>query len=53
MAAPLLVFLLLGFSGLLVLGYSVMPPKTFSLAQAPTAANFIAIVTDSYYLVGA
>jgi len=52
MALPVLVFLVLGFAGPLVLvfGYSVMPPKTFSLAQAPTLANFLIIVSDSYYI---
>ena len=52
MALPVLVFLVLGFAGPLVLvfGYSVMPPKTFSLTQAPTLANFLTIVSDSYYI---
>lgn len=52
LAVPLLVFLLIGFAGplALVFGYSVMPPKTFSLMQAPTFANFTAIITDSYYI---
>ncbi len=51
-AIPAAAFLLIGFAGplLMVLGYSFMPPRTFSLAQAPTFANFISIVTDSYYL---
>jgi len=51
-AIPATMFLLIGFIGplLMVLGYSFMPPRTFSLAQVPTFANFISIVTDSYYL---
>lgn len=51
-ALPVMLFLLAGFAGplLMVLGYSVMPPKTFSLAQMPTLANFISIVNDSYYI---
>lgn len=51
-ALPASVFLLIGFVGplLMVMGYSFMPPRTFSLAQTPTLANFISIVTDSYYL---
>lgn len=51
-AIPAAAFLLIGFAGplLMVMGYSFMPPRTFSLAQAPTFANFISIVTDSYYL---
>ena len=51
-AGPVLLFLLVGFAGPLVilLGYSFMPPRTFSLLQAPTVANFAAVVTDSYYL---
>lgn len=51
-ALPVMVFLIIGFAGPLVMvfGYSVMPPKTFSLLQTPTIANFTSIVTDSYYL---
>ncbi len=51
-ALPVLLFLLVGFAGplLMVLGYSLMPPKTFSLIQMPTLANFISIVKDSYYI---
>lgn len=51
-AIPAAIFLLIGFAGplLMVMGYSFMPPRTFSLAQTPTLANFISIVTDSYYL---
>ena len=41
-AVPVSLFLLAGFAGPLVilLGYSFMPPRTFSLLQAPTVANF-------------
>ena len=51
-AAPVSLFLLAGFAGplLILLGYSFMPPRTFSLLQAPTVANFVSVVTDSYYL---
>ena len=51
-AGPVSLFLLVGFAGPLVilLGYSFMPPRTFSLLQAPTLANFVSVVTDSYYL---
>jgi spermidine/putrescine transport system permease protein len=51
-AAPTILFLLLGFAGPLVLVclYAFMPPKTFSLNQAPTLANFVSVVTDSYYV---
>ena len=51
-AGPVSLFLLVGFAGPLVIliGYSFMPPRTFSLLQAPTFANFVSVVTDSYYL---
>ena len=51
-AGPVSLFLLAGFAGPLVilLGYSFMPPRTFSLLQAPTLANFVSVVTDSYYI---
>ena len=51
-AGPVSLFLLVGFAGPLVilLGYSFMPPRTFSLLQAPTLANFASVVTDSYYI---
>ncbi len=49
---PLLIFLLLGFAGplVLVIGYSFMPSKTFSLFQRPTVENFVSVVVDSYYV---
>ena len=34
----------------MVFAYSFMPPKTFTLLQAPTVANFISVVSDSYYI---
>ena len=51
-AGPVSLLLLAGFAGPLVilLGYSFMPPRTFSLMQAPTLANFASVVTDSYYV---
>jgi len=51
-AVPAVLFLLIGFAGplLMVLTYSFMPPKSFSLMQAPTLANYVSVVTDSYYL---
>ena len=51
-ALPVIVFMLAGFAGplLMVLAYSFMPPRSFSLLQAPTLANYAAIVSDSYYL---
>ena len=51
-ALPTLFFLLIGFAGplLLVACFSFMPPKTFSLAQAPTLANLVSVVSDSYYV---
>ena len=51
-AGPVSLLLLAGFAGPLVilLGYSFMPPRTFSLLQAPTLANFASVVTDSYYV---
>lgn len=51
-AVPVSVFLLLGFAGPLamVVGYSFMPAKTFSLLQSPTLENYVSVVTDSYYL---
>ena len=51
-ALPTTLFLLVGFAGPLVIVviYSFMPPKTFSMFQAPTLANFVSVVTDSYYI---
>ena len=49
---PILAFLLLGFIAplLLVVGFSVMPPKTFDFAYLPTLENFRNILSQSYYL---
>ena len=51
-ALPVSIFLLMGFAGPLamVLLYSFMPPRSFSLAQAPTLDNYVSVITDSYYL---
>jgi len=51
-AIPAAIFLFIGFIGplMMVVGYSFMPPRTFSLMHTPTFANFVSIVTDSYYL---
>jgi len=51
-ALPTTLFLLVGFAGplVIVLVYSFMPPRTFSMFQAPTLANFVSVVTDSYYI---
>lgn len=51
-ALPASLFLLIGFAGplLMVVGYSFMPSKTFSLLQAPTFENYTSIITDSYYI---
>lgn len=34
----------------MVFGYSFMPPKTFSLFQEPTLANYSSVISDSYYI---
>ncbi len=51
-AIPASLFLLVGFAGPLamVVIYSFMPAKTFSLLQIPTMENYVSVVTDSYYL---
>jgi spermidine/putrescine transport system permease protein len=51
-AIPVSLFLLIGFAGPLamVVGYSFMPAKTFSLLQIPTLENYVSVITDSYYL---
>ncbi|HVZ00590.1 MAG TPA: ABC transporter permease [Dongiaceae bacterium] len=51
-ALPLIVFLLLGFAAplLAVIGFSVMPPRTFGLWQAPTLANYVDIFESTSYL---
>ncbi len=51
-ALPTTLFLSIGFAGplVIVLVYSFMPPRTFSMFQAPTLANFVSVVADSYYI---
>ena len=51
-ALPVCIFLLIGFAGplVLVLLYSFMPPKTFTLDQVPTIENYLSVVTQSYYI---
>ena len=51
-ALPATLFLIAGFAGplLMVVGYSFMPSKSFSLVQVPTLENYVSIVTDSYYI---
>lgn len=51
-ALPASLFLLIGFAGplLMVIGYSFMPSKSFSLMQTPTVENYVSIVTSSYYI---
>ncbi len=51
-ALPTGLFLLVGFAGPLVLVviYSFMPAKTFTLNQMPTFENYISVVTQSYYI---
>jgi spermidine/putrescine transport system permease protein len=51
-ALPASLFLLIGFAGplLMVVGYSFMPSKSFSLFQVPTFENYVSIVSDSYYI---
>jgi len=51
-ALPASLFLLIGFAGplLMVVGYSFMPSKSFSLFQMPTFENYVSIVSDSYYI---
>jgi len=51
-ALPVIVFLLLGFVAplLAVIGYSVMPERTFSIWQAPTAENYVTVFTGTSYI---
>lgn len=51
-ALPTTLFLSIGFAGplVIVLVYSFMPPRTFSMFQAPTLVNFVSVVADSYYI---
>jgi len=51
-AIPMAVLLLLGFVAPLmaVIGFSFMPPRTFSLDQAPTLANYVDIFASNSYI---
>jgi spermidine/putrescine transport system permease protein len=51
-ALPVLIFLLVGFAAplLAVIGFSIMPARTFSLWQTPTLANYWTILEGSNYL---
>ena len=51
-ALPVTLFLLAGFAGPLamVVGYSFMPPKTFSLTHTPTLETYGEVVQQSYYI---
>lgn len=51
-ALPVGIFLIVGFAGplVLVLLFSFMPPKTFTLNQLPTIDNYLSVVTQSYYI---
>lgn len=51
-ALPVVLFLLAGFAAplLTVVGFSFMPPRTFSLVQAPTLENYQTIFSESFYL---
>lgn len=51
-ALPASLFLIIGFAGplFMVIGYSFMPPRTFSLLQSPTFANYVSVITDSFYI---
>jgi spermidine/putrescine transport system permease protein len=48
---PILVLLLLGFAAplLTIVGFSFMPPRTFSLGQIPTIENYRTIVEHTFY----
>ena len=51
-AIPVLVFLLIGFAAPLiaVIWFSFMPPRTFSLAAAPTLENYATIFQGTNYI---
>jgi spermidine/putrescine transport system permease protein len=50
-ALPLLALLLIGFAAplLTVIGFSFVPPRTFSLWQAPGLENYRTIFTETFY----
>src|SRR5690242_812849 len=51
-ALPLILLLLIGFAAplLAVIGFSVAPPKTFSLWQTPTLENYVAVFDSTNYI---
>lgn len=51
-AVPVMTLLALGFAAplLVVVGYSVMPAKTFDFAHLPTLQNYVDIFSGSFYL---
>ncbi|GAB2175001.1 ABC transporter permease [Dongia sp. agr-C8] len=51
-ALPLIIFLLVGFAAplLAVIGFSLMPPRTFGLLHAPTLANYADIFESTAYI---
>lgn len=51
-AAPIILFLLIGFAAplLAVIGYSFMPPRTFSLWQPPTLDNYASVFSGTSYI---
>jgi spermidine/putrescine transport system permease protein len=51
-AMPMLLFLLVGFAAPLVgvVIYSVMPPRTFSILQAPTLENYTTLFEGTSYI---
>jgi spermidine/putrescine transport system permease protein len=51
-ALPVVIFLLIGFVAplLAVIGFSVMPERTFSLWQTPTLENYWTIIEGSNYI---
>ena len=52
MSLPMVLLLLLGFVAplLAVIGFSFMPPRTFSFNHAPTLANYIQIIDSNNYI---
>jgi spermidine/putrescine transport system permease protein len=51
-ALPLILFLLVGFAAplLAVIGFSLMPPRTFGLLHPPTLENYSDIVESTAYI---
>lgn len=52
LALPLAILMLMGFLGplILVVLYSLMPARTFSVTQRPTLENYLTIFSDTYYI---